>query len=65
MLAFSFRRLGGERPGKMKAYAYPKLGLENLTLVERDVPKPGPREVVVQFHAVSLNYRDLLFARAL
>ena len=46
----------------MKAYAYPKLGLENLTLVERDVPKPGPNQVVVQFHAVSLNYRDLLFA---
>jgi NADPH:quinone reductase-like Zn-dependent oxidoreductase len=54
-----------ERFGKMKAYAYPKLGLENLTLVERDAPKPGPNEVVVQFHAVSLNYRDLLFARGL
>jgi NADPH:quinone reductase-like Zn-dependent oxidoreductase len=49
----------------MKAYEYPKLGLENLTLVERDVPKPGPKEVVVQFHAASLNYRDLLFARGL
>jgi len=49
----------------MKAYEYPKLGLENLTLVERDVPKPGPNEVVVQFHAASLNYRDLLFARGL
>ena len=40
-------------------------GLENLTRVERDVPKPGPNEVVVQFHAASLNYRDLLFARGL
>jgi NADPH:quinone reductase-like Zn-dependent oxidoreductase len=49
----------------MKAYVYPKLGLENLTLVDRDVPKPGPNQVVVQFHAVSLNYRDLLFARGL
>jgi NADPH:quinone reductase-like Zn-dependent oxidoreductase len=46
----------------MKAYAYPKLGLENLTRIERDVPQPGPNQVVVQFHAVSLNYRDLLFA---
>lgn len=46
----------------MKAYEYPKLGLENLTLVDRDVPKPGPKQVVVQFHAASLNYRDLLFA---
>jgi NADPH:quinone reductase-like Zn-dependent oxidoreductase len=51
--------------GKMKAYEYSKLGLENLTLVERDVPKPGPHQVVVQFHAASLNYRDLLFARGL
>ena len=46
----------------MKAYVYPKLGLENLTVVERDIPKPGPNHVVVQFHAASLNYRDLLFA---
>jgi NADPH:quinone reductase-like Zn-dependent oxidoreductase len=46
----------------MKSYRYPKLGLENLTLVECDEPKPGPCEVVVKFHAVSLNHRDLLFA---
>jgi NADPH:quinone reductase-like Zn-dependent oxidoreductase len=46
----------------MKAYIYPKLGLENLTLVERDVPKPEAHHVLIQFHAASLNYRDLLFA---
>ena len=49
----------------MKKYHYPKLGLENLTLVECDEPKPAPREVVVKFHAASLNYRDLLFAAGL
>jgi len=49
----------------MKTYQYPKLGLENLTLAECDEPKPAPREVVVKFHAASLNYRDLLFAAGL
>lgn len=46
----------------MKSYEYPQLGLENLTLVERDIPAPGAGEVQVKFHAASLNYRDLLFA---
>jgi NADPH:quinone reductase-like Zn-dependent oxidoreductase len=47
----------------MKAYEYRKFGLENLVLVERDVPRAATHEVVVRFHAVSLNYRDLLFAK--
>lgn len=34
-------------------------GLENLKPEERDVPKPGPGEVVLKMHAASLNYRDL------
>jgi NADPH:quinone reductase-like Zn-dependent oxidoreductase len=46
----------------MKTYEYSKLGLENLALVERPMPRPAAREVVVKFHAASLNYRDLLFA---
>lgn len=46
----------------MKSYEYAKLGLENLALVERDVPEPKASEVLVKFHAASLNYRDLLFA---
>ena len=33
------------------------------TLVERDEPIPGPREVLVQVKAASLNYRDLIIAR--
>jgi NADPH:quinone reductase-like Zn-dependent oxidoreductase len=35
-------------------------GLENLMLSERPVPEPGPDEVMIRLHAVSLNYRDLL-----
>jgi NADPH:quinone reductase-like Zn-dependent oxidoreductase len=46
----------------MKVYEYSKLGLENLTIVEREVPRPGPHEAVVKFHAASLNFRDYLFA---
>ncbi len=47
----------------MKAYEVRQFGIENLTLAERDVPQPGAREVLVRFHAVSLNYRDLMFVR--
>ncbi|HSF38630.1 MAG TPA: alcohol dehydrogenase catalytic domain-containing protein, partial [Thermoanaerobaculia bacterium] len=35
-------------------------GLDNLTLVERPDPTPGPGQVVVRMRAASLNYRDLL-----
>jgi NADPH:quinone reductase-like Zn-dependent oxidoreductase len=44
----------------MRAYILPKrTGIDDLTLVERDVPKPGPREVLVRVRACSLNFRDL------
>lgn len=46
----------------MKVWQFPQLGLENLTLAERPTPTPGPREVLLKIHAVSLNYRELLFA---
>ena len=49
----------------MKAYVYPQLGLENLKMVDHPQPPPCPREVTVKFHAASINYRDLLFARGL
>ncbi|MFT6559443.1 zinc-dependent alcohol dehydrogenase family protein [Sneathiella sp.] len=45
----------------MKAYVIGEgSGLEALTLVERDVPKPGPGEILVRMKANSINYRDLL-----
>ena len=47
----------------MRVYEYRQFGLENLTLVDREEPRPGANEVVVKFHATSLNFRDLLFAR--
>lgn len=46
----------------MKSYEYKQLGLENLSLVERNVPVVKAGQVLIKVHAVSLNYRDLLFA---
>jgi NADPH:quinone reductase-like Zn-dependent oxidoreductase len=44
----------------MKAYEIQQFGVENLALVERAEPTIGEREVLVKFHAASLNYRDLM-----
>jgi NADPH:quinone reductase-like Zn-dependent oxidoreductase len=35
-------------------------GLDNLAVVERPDPRPGPGQVLVRLRAASLNYRDLL-----
>ncbi|MFZ3035625.1 MAG: NAD(P)-dependent alcohol dehydrogenase [Parvibaculum sp.] len=44
----------------MRAYELQNaVGIENLKLVERDVPRAGLGEVVVRLKAASLNYRDL------
>jgi NADPH:quinone reductase-like Zn-dependent oxidoreductase len=37
-------------------------GLENLTFVERDVPRPKPGELLVRIHASSLNFHDYVVA---
>jgi len=47
----------------MKVYEVRQFGIENLVLVERPEPQPSANEVVVKFHAVSLNYRDLMFVK--
>lgn len=47
----------------MKAYEVRQFGIENLALAERDEPQADAREVVVRFHAASLNYRDLMFVK--
>lgn len=44
----------------MKAYEIQSFGIDNLALVERSVPEPGPYQVLVKMHAWSLNYRDLM-----
>jgi NADPH:quinone reductase-like Zn-dependent oxidoreductase len=37
-------------------------GLDHLQIEQTDLPEPGPHEVLVRFHAASLNYRDLMVA---
>lgn len=38
-------------------------GFDNLRIVERADPSPGPGEVLLRMRAVSLNYRDLLMVQ--
>ena len=47
----------------MKTFEYRSFGLENLVLQGREVPPPARCEVLVRFHAASLNFRDILFVR--
>jgi NADPH:quinone reductase-like Zn-dependent oxidoreductase len=37
-------------------------GLENIALTPVEVPAPSPYEILVDLHAASLNYRDLMVA---
>lgn len=44
----------------MKWFEVRDFGIENLTLVEGETPRPGPGEVLVKLAAASLNYRDYM-----
>jgi NADPH:quinone reductase-like Zn-dependent oxidoreductase len=47
----------------MKAYEIKEFGIDNLALSEREKPTPNETEVLVKFHAASLNYRDLMMIK--
>jgi NADPH:quinone reductase-like Zn-dependent oxidoreductase len=47
-------------PSHMRAYRLTHFGAEHLNLAELPVPHPGPGEILVRWHAWSLNYRDLV-----
>jgi NADPH:quinone reductase-like Zn-dependent oxidoreductase len=47
----------------MRVWQVPSFGIDSLELVERLTPQPGPGEVLVKIHAVSLNYRDLMMVK--
>ena len=49
----------------MKTFEYRKFGLENLIPTDCSEPRASAHEVVVKFHAASLNYRDVMFFKAL
>lgn len=44
----------------MKAYEVQQFGIDNLALVDRPTPEPKAGDVLVKFHAASLNYRDFM-----
>lgn len=47
----------------MKAYELQQLGIDGLTLVDRPEPQTGPRQIVVNVRALSLNFRDLMVVK--
>ena len=48
----------------MKSFVFQdRLNLDELRLVERPIPKPAARDVLLKMRAASLNFRDLLIAR--
>ncbi len=47
----------------MKAWQITSFGLDRLEIKDLPKPKPGPGQVLVKVHAVSLNFRDLLIVR--
>jgi hypothetical protein len=62
----SVRRLGEtQREGKvMRYWSFEKgFGYDNLVLHEAETPRPGPRDVLLEMRAASLNYRDLVVLR--
>lgn len=44
----------------MKSFEIHEFGLDKLQLVEGEVPRPGPGQVLVKISAASLNYRDCM-----
>jgi len=44
----------------MKTHQFDRFGLDRLRIVDAADPAPGPRDVLVRWHAWSLNYRDLI-----
>ena len=47
----------------MKVFEINEFGIDNLTQAERPEPTPNGNQVKVKFHAVSLNYRDLMMVK--
>lgn len=44
----------------MRAYEIHEFGIDKLKLVDLEMPAAGPGQVLVRFHAASLNYRDVM-----
>src|SRR6476620_4504578 len=44
----------------MRAFEIREFGIDKMVLADREVPEPGPGEVLVRIRAASLNYRDVM-----
>jgi len=44
----------------MRAYQLAQFGLDSLRMVDLETPRPGDDQVLIRFHAASLNYRDVM-----
>lgn len=49
----------------MLSWSVAEWGVEHLQVEHLPIPEPGPGQVLLQFHAASLNYRDLLMVKGL
>jgi NADPH:quinone reductase-like Zn-dependent oxidoreductase len=49
----------------MHSWQISSFGVDSLEFVEHPIPQPGPGEVLVRVHAISINYRDLLMVKGL
>lgn len=47
----------------MRVVQVPSFGIDSLEFADRPTPQPGPGEILVKIHAVSLNYRDLMMVK--
>jgi NADPH:quinone reductase-like Zn-dependent oxidoreductase len=47
----------------MKVWQISSFGVEKLEFTDRPTPEPGPGQVLVKIHAISLNFRDLMMVR--
>jgi NADPH:quinone reductase-like Zn-dependent oxidoreductase len=49
----------------MHTWQISSFGVDSLEFIERPTPQPGPGEVLIRIHAISINYRDLLMVKGL
>jgi NADPH:quinone reductase-like Zn-dependent oxidoreductase len=49
----------------VQQWQIPAFGIDSLVLVEKDPLQPGPGQVLVHIHAISLNYRDFMVVKGL
>ena len=49
----------------MRVWQISSFGIDSLEFAERPTPEPGPGQVLVKIHAISLNFRDLMMVKGL